>query len=46
LLFQALDYEFDPALLAVATIIIAASFAGLMLFQKWIGINALLRSGH
>jgi len=46
LLFQALDYEFDPALLAVATIIIAASFAGLMLFQKWIGINALLRRGH
>jgi putative spermidine/putrescine transport system permease protein len=45
LLFQAMDYEFDPALLAVATIIIAASFIAMFLFQKWLGINALLRSG-
>lgn len=46
LLFQAMDYEFDPALLAVATIIIVASFAALLLFQRWIGINTLLRSGN
>jgi putative spermidine/putrescine transport system permease protein len=45
LLFQAMDYEFDPALLAVATIIIAASFVAMLLFQRWVGINALLRSG-
>ena len=45
LLFQAMDYKFDPALLAVATIIIVASFAAMLLFQKWMGINALLRSG-
>ena len=45
LLFQAMDYEFDPALLAVATMIIVTSFAGMLLFQKWVGINALLRSG-
>jgi putative spermidine/putrescine transport system permease protein len=46
LLFQAMDYDFDPTLLAVATIIIVASFVGLLLFQKWVGINALLKSGH
>lgn len=46
LLFQAMDYEFDPTLLAVATIIIAASFAAMLLFQKWVGINALLKSGR
>lgn len=45
LLFQAMDYEFDPALLAMATIIIAASFVAMLLFQRWVGINALLRSG-
>jgi putative spermidine/putrescine transport system permease protein len=46
LLFQAMDYEFDPTLLAVATIIIVASFVAMLLFQKWVGINALLRSGQ
>ena len=46
LLFQAMDYDFDPTLLAVATIIIAASFVAMLLFQKWVGINALLRSGQ
>jgi putative spermidine/putrescine transport system permease protein len=46
LLFQAMDYEFDPSLLAVATIIIAASFVAMLLFQKWVGINTLLKSGQ
>lgn len=45
LLFQALDYEFDPSLLAVSTIIIVVSFGAMLLFQKLVGINALLRSG-
>lgn len=44
LLFQALDYEFDPSLLAVSTMIIVASFGVMLLFQRLIGLDAMIRS--
>lgn len=45
-LFQAMDYDFDPALLGVSTLIIVFSFLAMVVFQKWLGLDALLRSGR
>lgn len=44
-LFQAMDYDFDPSLLAVSTIIIALSFVAMLVLQKAIGLGSLLRTG-
>ena len=44
-LFQAMDYDFDPSLLAVSTIIIALSFVAMLVLQKVIGLGSLLRTG-
>ncbi len=43
-LFQSMDYDFDPSLLAVSTLIIVGSFAIMLLFQKLMGMGSLLRS--
>jgi len=43
-LFQSMDYDFDPSLLAVSTLIIIGSFAAMLLFQKLMGMGSLLRS--
>ncbi|CAN5471710.1 ABC transporter permease [soil metagenome] len=44
-LFQSMDYDFDPSLLAVSTLIIVGSFATMLTFQKLMGMGSLLRSG-
>jgi putative spermidine/putrescine transport system permease protein len=44
-LFQAMDYDFDPSLLAVSTIIIALSFVAMLVLQRAIGLGSLLRTG-
>ncbi len=43
-LFQSMDYDFDPSLLAVATLIIVGSFTLMLVFQKVMGMGSLLRS--
>jgi len=43
-LFQSMDYDFNPSLLAVSTLIIIGSFAIMLLFQKLMGMGSLLRS--
>jgi len=43
-LFQAMDYDFNPSLLAVSTFIIAFAFVAMWCFQKLIGLDTLLRS--
>ena len=45
-LFQAMDYDFNPSLLAVSTLIIVFSFAAMLVFQRAIGLENLLRSGR
>jgi putative spermidine/putrescine transport system permease protein len=44
-LFQAMDYDFNPALLAVSTIIIAFSIVAMLAVQRLVGLQALLRAG-
>lgn len=44
-IFQAMDYDFNPSLLAVATMIIVFSLGSMVLVQRAIGLNALLRTG-
>lgn len=44
-IFQAMDYDFNPALLAVSTMIIIFSLVAMVLLQRAIGLNALLRTG-
>lgn len=43
-LFQAMDYDFNPSLLAVCTFIILFAFVAMWCFQKLIGLDTLLRS--
>ncbi len=44
-MFQAMDYDFNPAMLAVSTLIIVFSLAVLILVQRLVGLNALVRTG-
>lgn len=43
--FNAMEFDFDPSILAIATIIIFASIAMLWAIQRMIGLEALVRSG-
>lgn len=44
ILFQSMDYDFDPSLLAVSTLIIVGSFVTMLVFQKVLGMDTLIRS--
>jgi putative spermidine/putrescine transport system permease protein len=44
-IFQSLDYDFSPAMLALSTLIIVASFAAMIVVQRSIGLTTLLPTG-
>ncbi len=44
-LFYALENEFNPSILASATLVIVFSFALLLIMQRLVGLERLLRSG-
>jgi putative spermidine/putrescine transport system permease protein len=44
-IFHAMEFDFDPSILAIATLIIVFSMALLYLIQRIVGLEALLRSG-
>jgi putative spermidine/putrescine transport system permease protein len=44
-IFHAMEFDFDPSILAIATLIILFSMALLYLIQRIVGLETLLRSG-
>ena len=44
-IFQSLDYDFSPSLLALSTLIIAFSFASMVAVQRSIGLTTMLQTG-
>lgn len=44
-IFQSLDYDFSPSLLALSTLIIVFSFASMIMVQRSIGLTTLLQTG-
>jgi putative spermidine/putrescine transport system permease protein len=44
-LFTAMENEFNPSILASASLVIAFSFALLLVMQRVVGLERLLRSG-
>ena len=44
-MFAAMQFDFSPALLAVSTAILLLSFAGLIMIQRLIGFDTLIRPG-
>jgi putative spermidine/putrescine transport system permease protein len=43
-IFYGLEFDFDPSILAISTIILSGSFILLWLFQRVVGLNVLLQS--
>jgi putative spermidine/putrescine transport system permease protein len=43
-MFLAMDYDFNPAMLAVSTLIIVFSLVALVMVQRLVGLNALVRT--
>ncbi len=44
-IFNLMEYDFDPSLLAISTYIIVGSFAAIYFLQRAIGLDQLTRSG-
>lgn len=44
-IFQSLDYDFSPSMLALSTLIIVFSFATMVAVQRSIGLTSLLQTG-
>ena len=44
-MFYGIELDFDPSILAISTLILIGSFAVIWLFQRLIGLNALLNTG-
>ncbi|MGE0724041.1 MAG: ABC transporter permease [Alphaproteobacteria bacterium] len=44
-MFYGMELNFDPAILAISTIILLGSFAAIWLIQRFLGLNVLLGTG-
>ncbi|MDA0260950.1 MAG: ABC transporter permease [Proteobacteria bacterium] len=44
-IFHSMEFDFDPAVLAISTLIVVASLVVLWLIQKLVGLDVLLRTG-
>jgi putative spermidine/putrescine transport system permease protein len=44
-MFESMQFDFSPALLAVSTVVLSFSFAALILIQRSVGFGAVVRTG-
>ena len=45
-IFQALQFDFDPAILALSALVVLFSLGLIVVVQRWVGLDIVVRTGQ